>query len=69
VGVAPNGYEGHVTFYIGSEDVGADLSKAESLGGTRVMGPDEIDTGMGKLVLGQFKDPEGHLIGLVQPLM
>jgi predicted enzyme related to lactoylglutathione lyase len=28
------------------------------------MGPDEVP-GMG-IVLGHFKDPEGHLIGLVQ---
>ena len=29
------------------------------------MGPETI---MDMLDLGQFKDPEGHLIGLVQPL-
>ena len=39
------------------------LSKAESLGGTRVMGPETI---MGRMVLGQFKDPEGNVIGLIE---
>jgi predicted enzyme related to lactoylglutathione lyase len=60
----PDGYEGHVTFYVAVPDVEAALAKAESLGGTRVMGPETI---MGDMVLGQFTDPEGHLIGLVTP--
>jgi uncharacterized protein len=64
VGAAPEGYDGHVMFYVEVPDVGASLEQAESLGGARVMGPDEIP-GMG-LVLGHFRDPEGHLIGLVQ---
>jgi predicted enzyme related to lactoylglutathione lyase len=58
----PEGYEGHVMFYIEVDDVEAALAKAESLGGKRVMGPDTI---MGTLVLGHFTDPEGHLIGVV----
>jgi len=58
----PEGYEGHVTFYVEVEDPEAALAKAESLGGTRVMGPDEVMEG---LVIGQFTDPEGHLIGVV----
>ena len=62
VGQGPDGYEGHVTFYIAVPDVEEALQKAESLGGTRVMGPEEI---MGMVTLGQFKDPEGHLIGVV----
>jgi predicted enzyme related to lactoylglutathione lyase len=60
----PEGYEGHVMFYIEVPDVEAGLAKAESLGGTRVMGPDEVP-GMG-IVLGHFRDPEGHLVGMVQ---
>ena len=64
-GPAPTpGYEGHVTFYVEVPDVGEALEKAESLGGSRVMGPDEVP-GAG-IVLGQFRDPEGHMIGLVQ---
>jgi uncharacterized protein len=63
IAAGPDGYEGHVTFYVAVPDVEAALQKAESLGGTRVMGPETI---MGEMVLGQLKDPEGHLIGLVQ---
>jgi predicted enzyme related to lactoylglutathione lyase len=63
VGPGPEGYEGHVTFYIEVPDVEAALAKAESLGGKRMMGPDEVPGGP---VLGQFADPEGHLIGVVQ---
>ncbi len=59
----PEGYDGHVTFYVEVPDVEEALSKAESLGGTRVMGPETI---MGRMVLGQLTDPEGHVIGLIQ---
>jgi predicted enzyme related to lactoylglutathione lyase len=58
----PDGYEGHVTFYVEVPDVEAALAKAESLGGTRVMGPDDV---MGSIIIGQFKDPEGHMVGVV----
>jgi len=65
VGQGPDGYEGHVTFYVAVPDVEETLQKAESLGGTRVMGPEKI---MGERVieLGQLKDPEGNLIGLIK---
>jgi uncharacterized protein len=57
-------YAGHVTFYVEVPDVEAALAKAESLGGSRVFGPDKVP---GTLVeLGQFTDPEGHLIGLTK---
>src|SRR6266540_1311764 len=36
VGTAPEGYDGHVTFYVEVPDVAAALEKAESLGGTGV---------------------------------
>jgi uncharacterized protein len=62
-GPGPEGYPGHVTFYVEVPDVEASLAKAESLGGTRVMGPDEI---MERLVIGMFTDPEGHVIGVIQ---
>ena len=63
VGGGPEGYDGHVTFYIEVPDVEAALAKAESLGGTRIMGPDAVPGT--DVVLGQFKDPEGHLVGVV----
>jgi uncharacterized protein len=64
VGTGPEGYDGHVTFYVEVPDVGAALEKAESLGGTRMMGPEEMgDVG---ITIGLFTDPEGHVIGLVK---
>jgi predicted enzyme related to lactoylglutathione lyase len=55
IGQGPEGYEGHITFYVEVPDVEAALQQAESLGGTRVMGPETIMEG---LTLGQFRDPE-----------
>jgi predicted enzyme related to lactoylglutathione lyase len=55
-------YARHVIFYVGVPDVEAALQKAESLGGTRTMGPDQAPGT--NLVVGHFTDPEGHLIGL-----
>lgn len=55
-------YGGRVIFYVGVPDVEAALQRAESLGGTRRMGPDRAP-GTG-LVVGHFADPEGNLIGL-----
>ena len=63
ISTGPEGYDGHVTFYVEVPDVEAALARAESLGGTRVFGPETI---MGALVFGQFLDPEGHVIGVVQ---
>jgi predicted enzyme related to lactoylglutathione lyase len=60
VGGGP-GYESHAVFYVGVPDVGAALERAEDLGGTRVLGPVTSPSG---LVVGQFRDPEGTLIGL-----
>ena len=60
VGGGP-GYDSHVVFYVGVPDVEAALSKAESLGGTRRMGPSRARAG---LVVGHFTDPEGNLIGV-----
>jgi predicted enzyme related to lactoylglutathione lyase len=59
----PPGYAGHVTFYVAVPDVEAALQKAEELGGKRIMGPEKI---MDMVELGQFSDPEGHVIGVVK---
>jgi uncharacterized protein len=64
VGPGPEGYDGHVTFYVEVPDVEAALAKAESLGGSRVFGPDAVPGT--DVVLGQFTDPEGHVIGVTQ---
>ncbi len=66
ISAGPEGYGGHVTFYVAVPDVEAALAKAEELGGTRVMGPEKI---MDMVELGQFKDPEGHMIGVVKDQM
>ena len=63
VGTGPEGYAGHVTFYIEVPDVEAALAKAESLGGSRVMGPEKV---MEQVEIGLFTDPEGHLVGVVK---
>ncbi len=48
-------------FYIHVPDVEAALQKAESLGGTRQLGPERAPTG---LVIGHFTDPAGNLVGV-----
>ena len=57
------GYPGHVTFYVEVPDVEAALAKAESLGGTRTMGPDQVPDGP---VIGLFQDPDGNSVGVVR---
>ena len=44
-------------------DAEAALAKAESLGGSRIMGPDQVMEG---LIIGLFNDPEGHIVGVTQ---
>ena len=55
-------YQGHAIFYVGVPDVEAALQQAETLGGTRVLGP-ERSPGT-ELVIGHFTDPDGNLIGV-----
>lgn len=63
VGGVPEEYPGHVTIYVGVPDVETALARAEQLGGKRVMGPHRLPGGK---QIGQFADPEGHLIGLLK---
>ncbi|HVL26603.1 MAG TPA: VOC family protein [Acidimicrobiales bacterium] len=63
VAQGPDGYPGHVTFYVEVPDVEAALAQAEGMGAARMMGPEEV---MPDLVVGLFGDPEGHVIGLIQ---
>jgi predicted enzyme related to lactoylglutathione lyase len=51
-------------FYVGVPSVEAALSTAESLGGTRLMGPEPA---AGKFAVGHFADPEGSVIGVAGP--
>jgi predicted enzyme related to lactoylglutathione lyase len=61
IGQMPDGHPGYATFYVDVPDVEAALAQAESLGGARVMGPENVMEG---LVIGMFTDPEGHLVGV-----
>ncbi|MDQ3857099.1 MAG: VOC family protein [Actinomycetota bacterium] len=63
IAAGPEGYGGHVTFYVEVPDVEAALAKAESLGGSRMMGPETVMDGV---EIGLFNDPEGHVVGVVR---
>ena len=62
VGGVPEGYTGHVTFYVEVPDVEATLAQAQSLGGRRLMGPDQVPGGP---EIGLMTDPGGHVVGVV----
>jgi uncharacterized protein len=64
IGGGPDGYAGHLTFYVGVPDVDEALARAEELGGTRLHGPDPVPGT--DVVLGAFADPEGHHVGLIR---
>jgi uncharacterized protein len=57
------GYDGHVTVYIGVPDVAAALRTVETHGGKTLMGPDQVPNGP---VIGLFRDPEQRVVGVVQ---
>jgi hypothetical protein len=63
IGGAPDGCDGHVTFYVGVTDIPNAFTAIEKLGGSKMMGPEHIPGGM---VIGYFKDPGGHVVGLVE---
>jgi predicted enzyme related to lactoylglutathione lyase len=63
IGATPDGSAGHVTFYVEVPDLEATLSKIESLGGSTVMGPEDVPEGP---TIAMFADPEGHLVGLIK---
>ena len=66
VGNGPAGYDGHVTFYVEVPDVEDALVRAETLGGTRMMGPESPMEGV---EIGLFLDPEQHVVGVVRASM
>src|SRR5688572_9208621 len=63
ISTGPEGYDGHVTFYVQVPDVEASLAQAESLGGSRMMGPEKV---MDQVEIGLFTDPEGNQVGVVK---
>ena len=56
-------FPNHVTVYVEVPDVEAALAKAESLGGERRMGPEQVTEGV---EIGLFTDPDGLLIGVIK---
>jgi predicted enzyme related to lactoylglutathione lyase len=63
VGAAPEGSEGHVTFYVEVEDPAAALARIGELGGKTVQEPMDVPNGP---TIALFADPEGHVVGLVK---
>ena len=55
----------HTLVYVGVADVAASLARALELGGSPALAPEANPSG--KLVVAQFRDPEGNLIGLAGP--
>jgi predicted enzyme related to lactoylglutathione lyase len=51
-----------VTVYVQVVDIDATLAKAELLGAKTIMPRTDI----GMIIMGQFRDPEGNIIGLVE---
>jgi predicted enzyme related to lactoylglutathione lyase len=65
VGPSPSpDHPGHVTFYVEVPDVEDALAAAARLGGQRIFGPGKVPGT--DLEVGQFADPEGHVIGLTK---
>jgi predicted enzyme related to lactoylglutathione lyase len=63
IGTAQEGQPPYVTFYVENPDPEATLARAESLGATTVMPVTEI----GVAKYGQFRDPQGNVLGVVAP--
>lgn len=64
VGGGP-GFAPHAVFYVGVEDVAAVLARAEELGGSTVL--PLASNPNGQLLVAQFADPEGTVVGLAGP--
>lgn len=62
IGGDQNGGDGHVTFYVHSDDPEGTLKKVEAAGGRVVMPLTEVAP---ETTIALFADPEGHLIGLM----
>lgn len=64
VGGGPS-FAPHAVFYVGVVDVAAALAEAVRLGGAVVM--PVLANPNGQLVVAQFADPEGTVVGLAGP--
>ena len=63
VGQVQNGGRAWVTFYVETPNITASLAEAVRLGGKTIM-PRTVTP---DVIMGVFEDPEGHVIGLVEP--
>jgi uncharacterized protein len=61
IGQSPDG-NGHVTFYVGTDDPQATLDRAEQLGGKTILPVTELP----EVTIALFADPEGHVVGLAK---
>ena len=63
IGVGPEGYPGHATFYVAVPDIFAALRRIRNLGGKTIIEPRHVPGGP---MIALFADPEGHIVGLLQ---
>ena len=61
IGRAQNG-NGHLTFYVETDDLQGTLDRAEQLGGTTVMPVTELP----QVTIALVSDPAGNMVGLVK---
>jgi predicted enzyme related to lactoylglutathione lyase len=65
IAAASNGWSGHLTVYIQTDDPQATLDRAAKLGGKTLQPPTKLPGGRTTIAL--VADPEGHAVGLVKP--
>ncbi|MGH2747450.1 MAG: VOC family protein [Actinomycetota bacterium] len=63
IGAPPEGYPGHVTFYVMVDDLDGKLAEIESKGGKTVQPPMDVPNGP---TIALFADPAGNTIGLIK---
>src|SRR6516165_2753446 len=68
IGLARDGGDGRVTFFVEVDDVRESLSDTADLGGTMVRRPQEVPTSAGTFTFALMADPEGHVVGLATGL-
>ncbi|WGY04527.1 VOC family protein [Nocardioides sp. QY071] len=62
---APEPMPTYLTFYVEVEDAADALTRSTALGGEEVVAPTPVP-GVGRFAM--FRDPEGHLVGVLEPL-
>ncbi|HMC70327.1 MAG TPA: VOC family protein [Mycobacteriales bacterium] len=63
IGAGMDPSQSYVTFYVEVPDIDAALAKAGTLGGSTVMPAMDVPNGPR---IAMFKDPGGHVVGLIQ---